>query len=426
VFVTSVFSIVNASMLRPYGMDDPSTVVRITREGHHPLVGWPYTQFLRMQEGPTLARVEASDDDVAPFSVERTDEAVPRRLIRFVSGGYLQMLGGRPAVGRSLGPADDTAGAPPVIVVSHYFWRTTLGADPTVVGKFVWVNGKAVRLVGVLQPTVHRTRVHARSPVGTVCRHGRSRGRPDGDADERARRSRHGSSTARDRIVHGRCGPDSPRESAERVSSPSASGTPAIGVRLHRAGSPLDAPIDADAYVALAGAFGLTGLVLALACTNASNILLAFAATRVAEVRVRLALGATRSRLVAQLSTESLLVGAIAGGIGFVIAFWLVPIFGAVVLMPPEVNLKPDGHVLLFAVTLAFVCSLGVCHRARTVRGPRAGAHGAWGRPRGGYAWGDSLADPFVVRGPAGRRVDAAARAGRTPRSDDRASDRLE
>jgi hypothetical protein len=134
--VASVFSVVDASMLRPYGMDDPSTVFTVT-----PVVDgrdrpeWAYRSFLRMREGATLSRVEASRPDSVGFSAVPTAESAVSRRALFVSDGYLDVLGGHPVLGRSLQPADAAPGAPPVIVISHRLWSTLLNADPATVGR---------------------------------------------------------------------------------------------------------------------------------------------------------------------------------------------------------------------------------------------------------------------------------------------------
>jgi putative ABC transport system permease protein len=131
------------------------------------------------------------------------------------------------------------------------------------------------------------------------------------------------------------------------------------GVRLYRAASPIDLENPMEAYVAIACLVAVLGLVLALACANAANLLLAAAATRTREIGVRLALGATRGRLVRQLVHESLLLGLMAGGLGFLFAIWLVPVLSGLLGMPPELNAGPDRQVLLFAIVVAIGCGVG-------------------------------------------------------------------
>lgn len=357
--VTSVFSIVNATMLRPYGMDDPASVVSVARPGHHVWAGWPYAQFLRMRDATALIGVEAALEERAHVSAVRPNDVVPSRPILFVSGGYLSLLGGRPALGRSLGPSDDVPGAPPAIVVSHHFWTTELNADPSVVGRTVWVNDVPVILVGVLEaaftgPVRTPQSIWAALSASNDIRNG----------------TRVSATTGPNVGVIGRLAPGVSRQAAEHnltalVSQPTEAGATTAGhsasqgARLYDAASPIDGPADVEAYVGLVSVAAIVGLILALACVNAANLLMASAVTRVREVGVRLAMGATTRRLIAQMLTESLLLGAIAGGLGFVLAFWLVPIFGAMVEVPPQIDLAPDGRALIVTTIVAFVSGLG-------------------------------------------------------------------
>jgi hypothetical protein len=146
--VTAVFSLVNASLLRPYAMDDPASVVRVIGPGHGN--GWSYKRFLSMRDGVSqeVIRLEASRDVRVRVGSQPVDPGDDERTLLFVSGGYLQMLGGRPAVGRVLGPADDEPGSAAVVVVSHHFWQTVLAADPAVVGRGGRVNGGRVAHAG--------------------------------------------------------------------------------------------------------------------------------------------------------------------------------------------------------------------------------------------------------------------------------------
>jgi predicted permease len=358
--VTSVFAIVDASMLRPYGMDDPETVARVTRPGGHRHGGWPYAAFLRMRDAtpPGTARLESSRGASARIGTTPTAEDHRGRPVLFVSGGYLDVLGGRPSLGRSLLPSDDLPGAPPVVVVSDHFWETTLGSDASAPGKTLWVNGAPAVLVGVLEPGFTGPVKHppaiwaplaayddllmgpaggpeAAPPVDVVARLAP-------DASWRALEER--LAVAVDRA--------NPAGSSE-VENPSAR-----GVRLSGAASPIDEP-DAEAYAVMVSVFGLAGLILALACANTANLLMAGAVTRRKEVGVRLALGATRGRLVRQMIHESLLLGAIAGAAGVLLAIWIVPIVGAAIQLPPEIDLGPDARVLLFTAAVAVVCGLG-------------------------------------------------------------------
>ena len=149
--VVSVFTIIDATMLRPFAMDDPASVVSVSpADRHWPM--WPYSSFLRMREETTLARIEASTLEKVRIGTTSRDGGDITRFMLFVSGGYLEMLGGRPAQGRPLSAQDDSAGAPPVVMISHHLWSSALNADPAAIGQAIWINGIAVTLVGIMRP----------------------------------------------------------------------------------------------------------------------------------------------------------------------------------------------------------------------------------------------------------------------------------
>jgi predicted permease len=354
--VTSVVSIVNATLLRPYAMDDPESVFSVSVPGEHAGVGFPYDQFLRMQESATLATVAAKIDGRGRFSLSRSDEGLANRPISFASGGFLSMLGGRAAMGRSLEPSDDAPGAPPVIVVSYQFWMSTLNADPSMVGKTMWVNETPVTLVGVLQRAFTGP-IEIRQPIwATFAAYDDLRMGPPITPAQAPRVD-----------VFGRLRPgvglravdDNLSAIVMRASAPGASAhSGGHGVDVHSASSPADGPAEADVTMVLITVFAVVVLVLALACANTSNLLMAAAVTRMREVGIRLAMGASRARLVAQLLHESVLLGVIAGGLGFVLSFWLAAIFGSLSDLPPDTDVAPDWRVLIFTVGIALVCGL--------------------------------------------------------------------
>jgi predicted permease len=360
---TAAFSIVNASILRPYGMDDPATVISVGRVGHHRLIGFPYAQFVRMRESATTVRLEAATARRMRVATTRDEEA-PARLVAFVSGGYFDTLGGQTTIGRPIGPIDDIPSAAPVVALSEHVWRTVFGADPAVLGRAIWVNDAPATVVGVVRAGFSAPiQVDARPAVWA----------PLGAYDDLQAGPAFGPTAGTSVEVVGRLAPGVDASAvADNLNTVLNAAFPlaadeartgdagaALRADVAPAHSPMDSPSEGDVVAGLSFVSSALVLVLALACANVANLLLASAVTRRREVGVRLAIGATRRRLVKQMVTESLLLGLIAGAAGLLIAFWLVPIFGALVEMPPDLDLAPDGRVFLFALAIAIVSGVG-------------------------------------------------------------------
>jgi putative ABC transport system permease protein len=389
--VSSVFTIVDNTMLKPYGMDDPSSVVSVGSTRMHGFSDWRYSTFLRMREEASVSRVEAFLPNRLRFSRSAGLEGEQGRAALFVSGGYLQMLGARPEIGRPLEPSDDLPGAALVAVVSQVFWSTELNGDRAIVGKPLWLNGSAVTVVGVL-------RADFTGPVATrpaiwvpLSAFDDLLGAPPLDLS---------SSTTVEVIA--RLAPGAGRQAAEenlaavanRAAGPRTQGDHGDArslVQLFSAASPIDGRDATEAYLGLACIFGLVGLVLAVACANTANLLLAATTTRRQEMGIRLSLGASSRRLLRQMVNESLLLAVIAGGFGALLSIWLSPLLGAAFNLPADYSTAPDLRTLMFTIAIALICGLaaGLSPARYGSRGnviealkAQSGSHGSTSRSR--------------------------------------------
>jgi putative ABC transport system permease protein len=357
---TAVFSLLTATVFFRPGVADPDSAVRVERAWKGGVShGWAYAEFVALREMSLDAKIEATTIIAESLLFSTTAPTVDRddsRRVRagIVSGGYMTTFGARPLHGRVLLPEDDLPGAPAVAVAGYTFWTRRLDSDPSVVGRAVWVNGKPVTIVGVAERRF--TGITDEPPALWMSFTG-TRALGYGNIPL----SRTSQTTV---AVVARTATESTIAQAEgRISALAAtlgreSADPyrPTGVKLvpahERQGQKGRALIVALILTAI-------GLVVLLACVNVANLQLASAFARQREIAVRLALGASKARIVRQLVTESIALGWAAGAMGLAIAIWLVPVLGRVLGIPFTFDLAPDERVFAFLLLLSCAAGIG-------------------------------------------------------------------
>ena len=299
--------------------------------------------------------------DWTAMSLTTTGEA-QRVFGQLVSGNYFDVLGVRAALGRTFGPAEDEVpGRDPVVVLSHGFWTKHAGADPTIVGKTVGLNGITFTVLGVTPEDFTGLDVGVRPEVWVPMAMNRQVKTGLNWYEER-----------RGLFVFtvGRLKPGVTKEQAlaqlttlaERLEADYPNDNKGRGFTV----VPLaQASINPNARQGVVAATSLlmtvVGLVLLIACANVSNLLLGRALQRRREIAVRLAIGASRGRLIRQLLTESVALALPAAGLGILIAQWARG--GLLALLPPfpvSVALKLDLDWRVLGFTLAVGVLSGV------------------------------------------------------------------
>lgn len=279
----------------------------------------------------------------------------------FVSDDYFQVLGVRPALGRFFTPEENlTPGTHAVAVLSGGFWRRAFGADPTVVGRSISINGTSFTVVGV-SPDAFR----GISPVDAapdvwfpIAMYGALTGPGDTAWWERLPQSRSNWLT-----VVGRLAPGVTFEAAEaNLTALSAALTypgRGEGEGLLVARQVLYSPGQATTLSNLSRLLlGVVGLVLLIAVANAAVLLLSRALTRSREMSVRTALGADRGRLFRQLLAESLLVGLAGGGVGLALSWAFSDTAASLLPYRFAGDFRPDLRVVGAATLLSLLVSL--------------------------------------------------------------------
>ncbi len=348
----SAFSEMNGFVLRDVpGVEDPSELVM-------PAAPVSFPDYRRYRGQSDLFSSTLAYAAPVPFGVSlggRTE----RTWGHLVTPSYFSTLGVRPFLGRLFTADEEQPGRAPTVAVSFRFWRNHLGSDPAIVGKTLSVNGQPCSVAGVgpegfegASPMVYGADLWLPLSVG-------ERVAPElaGDALERRDRA----------ILHvvARLRPGVSPPQAEAALDSIArrieqeEGDPdrhqkGRRITLLPAGKVM--PVRKQDLPFLTSFFTLLGgMILLIASSNVANMMLARAADRRKEIAVRLALGAGRGRLVRQLLTESMLVAAAAGVLGFAMAVWVMRLASQVKMpypMPLTMRLEPDGRVLLFTIAL--------------------------------------------------------------------------
>jgi predicted permease len=305
----------------------------------------------------------------------------------FVSGAYFPLLGITPALGRLLTPDDDrTPGAHPVVVLSHRYWSSRFGSNPSIVGETLIINGQSMTIIGVA-PDGFTGMTLMTSPQVFVPLTMADALRPGWKGRER--RNDHWL------YLIGRLAPGMMREGAQarlRVpfetiireveypaqrsglgSDRSRAEFQARTILLHDGSRGRHSARDeiAQAIVLL---FAVTGFVLLIACANVANLLLARAADRSTEIALRLSVGASTRRLLQLLMTEACLLGMAGGVVAIAVCSATMRLMMALPGGDPgeEVDLTVDARVLLFTLTLGLATAL-LFGLFPAVQGARAG-----------------------------------------------------
>jgi predicted permease len=352
----AIFSLVDTVLLRPLPVERPDRLVQVygtLRNGaDYTIQSYPNYKDYRDRGGAVLAGLVAYR--FAPMSLSHGG-ANERVWGYLVSGNYFDVLGVRPALGRGFLPEEDkTPGSHPVAVLGYGCWQKRFGSDPSVVGRTVLLNGRQFTVVGVAPKGFIGTEV-AYAPELFVPMMMAYEVEPGSEwLDARTSDNIFAVGRLKDGVTTGQA-----EAALQAITLELAKEHPADnegrGVRLMTPG--LFIPDIRNAVVGFAGVLmGVVGLVLLLACVNLANLLLARATERRKEIAIRLALGASRARLVRQLVTESVLLALAGGAAGLLLAAWLTDLVAAMKL-PTDISLvfdlRLDWRVLAFTMTLS-------------------------------------------------------------------------
>ena len=331
----AIFTLTDAVMLKSLPVANPGQLYRLgdnnnccvmegTQNGGS-FVLYSYALYKELRDHtPEFSELAAFEPWTSDLNVRRAGSAAQPYKGEYVSANYFPMFGIEPFAGRVLGPADDSPGAPPAVVVSYHTWQRRFGSDPSVVGSTVNINGVACTIAGVTPRGFYGDTLRSDPPDFWLPLAG----------DPESWRLQNAATESLYAIGRLKSGftPDSVQarltvelqqwlsSHREVIPDRDQKDIPQQHIHLTPAAGGVQ-QMQTDYATGLELLLTLSGLLLLIGCANIANLLLARGSANRPQIAVRLALGAARKRLIRQMLTESLLL-AIAGGLaGLYVAY---------------------------------------------------------------------------------------------------------
>jgi putative ABC transport system permease protein len=351
---TLMFALIHGVLLRPLPVLDQERLIVAWREARTSgSAQYPFGD-LEIEAVAAASQLLESAAGVTRNGVARavfTDRGISSYAnLGLVTGGFFDVLGVQPVLGRTLTRDDDREGAGHVIVISHGFWQRHYGGDPGIVGRQVRLGEQALTIAGVMPPDLdYPTGVEIWQTTRSVPTDG-----PFGNAAQREvnliARMRPGVSVAQASseiiALNERLTNDAPTDYLRRGLLPVVQ--PFTNLVIGNVGGTM---------IAL---FAAVALVLLIASANVANLILLHGESRRGEIAIRSALGAARARIVRQVMTETAVLAVAAGIAGFALAAWSLPIVLTVIPegLPRLESIRIDSGVVAFSIGVIFLAAL--------------------------------------------------------------------
>jgi len=341
---TAIFTVVNAVLLRPLAFPEPDRIVRVL-EFNRRHGGSVFVSPVNFEQWRKQSRSFTHIAALWPKSFVLAGDRPERLLGGTVSPGFFEVLGIRPALGRTFAADEETAGRDQVVILADGLWKRRFGSDPAVLGRTITLNGASFLVAGVmpedfsfpsrridlwaplvLDRSVERRNFHYLSVIARL-KPGVTAEQASGEVDTISRQTE--------------------RQNAQP--------DPDQGAGLVRLREQMVENFRPVIFILFAAVI----FVLLIGCADVANLLLARATARQKEIAVRLAMGAGRLRLVRQFLTESVLLALVAGALGLLLSHWGVR---SLLALDPDIprarEIAPDWWVLAFTAGISLLAGV--------------------------------------------------------------------
>ena len=345
---TAIFSVIERVLLRPLPYKDPQRLVQIWNTYPPTIPQGPnsagdFRDF--QQRAHTISGMAAYID--TPRGLNFTGQGEPQRLeLRYVTSGLFPLLGIDPVVGRNFGSEDDKPGSSSNVMISHRLWETGFGSDPAVVGRTLTLDGRGYTVLGVIP---EQLRLAPNTDIWM----------PISQYDPGPDPYRYHEFNIIGRLKPG-VGIDQAQTELTALNHQQQQALPVTHKNFGILITPMQDPSATKMRTALLVLFGAVGLVLLVACVNFVNLLMTRNAARERDLALRVALGASRRRLLSQLLAESVLLSLLGGVLGVFLAEAGLRLLATVA--PSDLSGINDAglNLLVLAFTLAISLLSGI------------------------------------------------------------------
>jgi putative ABC transport system permease protein len=346
---TAIFSVVNTVLLQPLPYPQPEQLVMLASEQRNQALNGRGTfsvpDFFDVQKSSTTLQYVATAQRSGTIATQGGD---PERIIGVaVSSDYFSVLGVKPELGRVFTRDEDKPGASPVILLSHGLWQRRFGGDQSIIGREIDLGGKST-VIGIMPagfeyPISDDNQDYWEPLFAAAFMTKEIR-------EERANRMLDVIARLKPGVTLAQAKAD-----LDLLSKQIEQQSPVSNTNVIFNATSMHENVTRDYRPALLVLLGAVGLVLLIACANVANLLLARAIARQKEVAIRMALGASRRRIVSQLLTESVLLALVGGVVGLLLASWgtnLLVAYGPADV-PRLHDVGIDRYVLAFTFGMA-------------------------------------------------------------------------